>query len=159
MDGVIADLYGYLRSEENDPNIDIDYALEKRIGTSLFSDIPLAPYALELVEFVDNLTDGDWKILSAPYDLDFHNSIIHKQLWLKKNKIKPKSCIFCIAKYIHSMPGRILIDDKFHLNLEPWEKRGGVGIHYIADAYDRIEFLEKLEQIEEKWLTLKLSGV
>ena len=118
--------------------------------------------ATALISFVDNVTDGQWAILSSPLRGDHDNSGFWKRHWLKKHNYNPVEAIFTGRKesYATNKEDRtpnILIDDKPG-NIERWVNQGGIGILYQANENSLEELknkvhdgLSRINQLNLKW--------
>ena len=140
MDGVIADFFGELATRNNVKHWkdipDTEKSILELQDTDFFGSLPKFKTSDELIRFIDESTNGQWCILSAPLRGDYDNSTFWKREWLIKNNYVPKEAIFTgrKEKYAQNADGvpNILIDDKPQ-NIERWIKAGGVGIRYQAD--------------------------
>ena len=148
MDGVIADFFTELaRHYGVDHWKDIPNKEESILalqGTDFFGRLPKFPTSDELIRFVDDATDGEWCILSAPLRGDYDNCTMWKRFWLDKNNYYPSEAIFTSGKQKYATENgqpNILIDDKPE-NIEAWIKNGGIGIRYQANE-DSLDDLKK----------------
>lgn len=147
MDGVIADFFTELARTHGVKHWkDIPNKEESILalgGTDFFGRLPKFPTSDELIRFVDDATDGEWCILSAPLRGDYDNSSMWKRVWLDKNNYYPSEAIFTSGKQKYATENgqpNILIDDKPE-NIEAWIKNGGIGIRYQAteDSLDDLK--------------------
>jgi len=151
MDGVIADFFTELARTHGVKHWkdipDMEESIMALGGTDFFGRLPKFPTSDELIRFVDDATDGEWCILSAPLRGDYDNSSMWKRVWLDKNNYYPSEAIFTSGKQKYATENgkpNILIDDKPE-NIEAWIKNGGIGIRYQATE-DSLESLkEKIE--------------
>lgn len=151
MDGVIADFFGGIEELHNvDHWKDIgskDKIISSIKHTDFFYDLEKFSTTNKLVEFVKNISNGDWGICSSPLEGDFNNSSYWKRRWLEKHNIMPQveKCIFTDYKHefawspLSGLPN-ILIDDK-PANIKKWIDAGGIGIRYQANQDDLEEYL------------------
>jgi 5'(3')-deoxyribonucleotidase len=139
MDGVIADFFKELASHygvkhwKDLPNR--DESIKALKGTDFFGRIPKFETSDELIAFVDDVTDGEWSILSSPLRDDHENSSFWKRQWLDKHGYNPQEAIFTGRKEKYATTNgvpNILIDDKPE-NIERWVNKGGIGIRYQAN--------------------------
>jgi hypothetical protein len=142
MDGVIADFFKELASHHGVDHWkdipDKEESIRQLQGTDFFGRLPKFKTSDELIEFVDEVTDGKWCILSSPLRGDYDNSSFWKQEWLAKHGYKPKEAIFTGRKEKYAVKAdgtpNILIDDR-HQNIDRWIKAGGIGIRYQANEH------------------------
>jgi hypothetical protein len=99
-----------------------------------------------LIEFVHNLTNGEWNILSSPLRGDHENSSKWKRVWLDRHGYTPNEAIFIGRKEKYATTNgvpNILVDDKPE-NIERWKAKGGIGIRYQANENSLQELLYTL---------------
>ena len=164
MDGVIANFF---KSFADKNNVDHwksikekDKALNELVGTDFFYHIPTfredrngvignhgACLSSEIVNFVKEISEGNWGICSSPLRGDHNNSAYWKRRWLEDRGFMPEveNCIFTSNKHkyaINRLTGlpNILIDDKID-NIKRWEQAGGIGIRFQCDKDDLDEYL------------------
>ena len=153
MDGVIADFFGALEKHYNVDHwkdlSDIEQTLKDLKGSDFFGKIPKFKTSDGLIKYVDDLTQGQWNILSSPLRDDHKNSSFWKRHWLKKHKYEPIESIFTSRKEKYAIDKEtqipnILIDDKPE-NIQRWSNKGGIGILYQANenSIDKVKFLTK----------------
>ena len=135
MDGVIADFFGDMAKKNGVEHWkqahDWQASIMSLEGTDFFGDLSKFDTSDELIRCVNNLTEGEWYILSSPLTDDIDNSIFWKKHWLDKHGYQPKEAIFTSKKYEYAT-GNILIDDHFS-NIEKWVEHGGYAIRYQAN--------------------------
>ena len=147
MDGVIADFFQALEIKygvDHWKDIDIDKSILELKGTDFFGTIPKFETSDTLISYIDNLTNGEWIILSSPLRYDNDNSAFWKRHWLAKHNYKPMDAIFTGRKEKYAInraysKGNILIDDK-PKNIAKWIAKGGIGILYQANQ-DSLDYL------------------
>ena len=139
MDGVIADFFTELASHYGVDHWkdlpDKDHSVKALKGTDFFGRLPKFETSAELIAFVDEVTEGEWSILSSPLRDDHENSSFWKRHWLDKHGYNPREAIFTGRKEKYAMTDgvpNILIDDR-PANLERWIAKGGIGIRYQAN--------------------------
>ena len=142
MDGVIADFFSELATRsgvdhwKKIPDDELEKAIVAMQGTDFFGTLPKFKTSDQLIRFVDEATNGEWCILSAPLRGDYDNSSFWKREWLSKNGYVPREAIFTSRKEKYALDEyrrpNILIDDKPQ-NIDRWIKAGGVGIRYQAN--------------------------
>ena len=139
MDGVIADFFTELASHYGVDHWkdlpDKDHSVKALKGTDFFGRLPKFATSDDLIAFVDEVTDGDWSILSSPLRDDHENSSFWKRHWLDKHNYNPNEAIFTGRKEKYATKDgvpNILIDDR-PANLERWIAKGGIGIRYQAN--------------------------
>lgn len=161
MDGVIADFFGGLAQFsgvdhwKSIQNKEATIATLK--GTDFFYTLDRFPTTHRLIDFVKEISDGDWGICSSPLRGDRDNSAFWKRSWLESEGLMPSidRLIFTgmKEKYAWSMldgKPNILIDDKPE-NIKRWNDAGGIGIRYQANEDDLEEYLfVELEKALEK---------
>jgi len=158
MDGVIADFFGGLERKFKvfhwKDIFDVDERIFDLRNTDFFQNLDKFETSDQLINFVRELSNGDWGICSSPIRNDFANSTYHKRCWLEKNGYMPavSKCIFTGNKHkyatssITGLPN-ILIDDKPD-NIKRWNDAGGIGIRYQANEDDLEEYLfARLEEV------------
>ena len=140
MDGVIANFYaGVTRvtghAEPRELALqDMEDTMASFKGTDFFYQLPKYEQADQLIALINNMTDGDWYILSSPLKYDREGSAKHKAAWIRdKLKIQPKGMHFTgdkaqFAKQPDGTPN-ILIDD-YPKYLNSWKDKGGIGVQY-----------------------------
>lgn len=157
MDGVIADFFGGLAKKYDVDHWksiqDKEVALAKLANTDFFYQIPTfredvgpkrsgACLSQVIVNFVKEISDGDWGICSSPLRGDHNNSAYWKRRWLEDKGFMPsvEKCIFTANKHKYAwsmldhLPN-ILIDDRPQ-NIIKWENAGGIGILFQTDQND-----------------------
>ena len=152
MDGVLANFFDEWEKmlgvgnwrDVKDPN----EALKALAGTDFFATLPKFPGKTDdLVTFVNEITNGNWYILSSPLRWDREGSTKHKQEWLLRNlPIQPKDAIFDGMKERYAIDKatgqpNILIDDHSKY-IQRWTDKGGIGIQYKAKS----DSVEKVKQ-------------
>ena len=161
MDGVIADFFGGLAEFtgvdhwKSIQNKEATIATLK--GTDFFYELDQFPTTHRLIDFVKEISNGDWGICSSPLRGDRDNSAYWKRRWLECYELMPTidRLIFTGTKekYAWSMLDglpNILIDDKPE-NIKRWNDAGGIGIRYQANQDDLEEYLfVELEKAIEK---------
>ncbi len=153
MDGVIADFFAAIEKRYNVKHwkeVDINQSIQDLKGTDFFGTIPKFKTSDKLIGFIDNLTNGEWVILSSPLRYDNDNSAFWKRHWLAKHNYTPSDAIFTgrKEKYARNRAyslGNILIDDK-PKNIEKWIAKGGIGILYQANQDSLQELYNKVEK-------------
>lgn len=91
-------------------------------NSGMIEHLPVYSGAQEAIEKIKSLAEV--YIVTSPMD-KYHNWIIHRNSWLKKNfDIYPKNIVHTAAK--HLIPANIFIDDKPE-NIQKWIKRN-IGI-------------------------------
>ncbi len=158
MDGVIADFWAGLfvkcnvKSREFLP--DKHESIQALKGTDFFNTLPDFETSKTLVDYVRGY--GDWGIITAPLRDDFANCAYWKRMWLERLGYMPEDArklIVTKKKYIHAVNANgspnILIDDA-DWNIEPWIKKGGIGIKYEALYDDVYELIAKIDVALEK---------
>ena len=151
MDGVIADFFAALEKKYNVKHwkeLDINQSIQDLKGTDFFGTIPKFKTSDKLIGFIDNLTNGEWVILSSPLRYDNDNSAFWKRHWLAKHNYTPSDAIFTGRKEKYARTraydlGNILIDDK-PKNIEKWIAKGGIGILYQANQDSLQELYNKV---------------
>lgn len=151
MDGVIADFFGGLEKfsgVDHWKSIQNKEAIIAQLkGTDFFYTLDMFPTSEKLIDFVLNVTQGDWGINSSPLRGDRDNSAYWKRRWLESNLLMPAidNLIFTGTKqkyawsFLDGKPN-ILIDDKPE-NIKRWNDAGGIGIRYQANKDDLEEYL------------------
>jgi len=140
MDGVIANFYaGVTRvTGHEEPRAmalqDIEDTMAGFAGTDFFFRLPKYDQADQLIAMVNQMSGGDWYILSSPLKYDREGSAKHKAAWIRKYlKIQPKGMHFTgdKAQFATQPDGtpNILIDD-YPKYLEKWTNAGGIGVKY-----------------------------
>lgn len=166
MDGVIADFFGAFAKKNNVTHWKSikskDKALNELIGTDWFytlptfrvnSDLPDCLSTL-IVNFVEEISNGDWGICSSPLRGDHNNSAYWKRRWLEDKGFMPEveKCIFTSNKHKYAVcpltgNPNILVDDKID-NIKRWQHAGGIGILFQADKNDvEEELFTELKQV------------
>ena len=151
MDGVIADFFGGIEKWHGVAHwksIKDKYTLINSIKyTDFFYQIEPFETTFKLVDFVKEVTKGDWGICSSPLQGDVSNSSYWKRQWLDKYDILPRidQLIFTSNKHKYcynqlNFKPNILIDDKPE-NIKRWVEAGGIGIRYQANEDDLEEYL------------------
>jgi hypothetical protein len=157
MDGVIADFFGAIEEKfgvEHWKSIsDMESKLCELHNTPFFYNIKPFEESEEIVEMVQELSEGDWGICSSPLRGDMYNSAYWKRNWLDDRGWLPSNLeklIFTGNKHKYSMDRltgnpNILIDDKPR-NVMEWEKNGGIGILFQCNRDDPEYLRHRLEQ-------------
>lgn len=144
MDGVIANFYAGVTAATGHeepramPLQDIEDTMASFAGTDFFFKLPKYDQADQLIAMVNNMTGGDWYILSSPLKYDREGSAKHKAAWIKKYlNIQPKGMHFTgdKAQFATQPDGtpNILIDD-YPKYLNSWKDKGGIGVQYKGHA-------------------------
>lgn len=144
MDGVIANFYAGVTAVTGHeepramPLQDIEDTMASFAGTDFFFKLPKYDQADQLIAMVNNMTGGDWYILSSPLKYDREGSAKHKAAWIKKYlNIQPKDMHFTgdKAQFATQPDGtpNILIDD-YPKYLNSWKDKGGIGVQYKGHA-------------------------
>lgn len=144
MDGVIANFYAGVTAVTGHeepramPLQDIEDTMASFAGTDFFFKLPKYDQADQLIAMVNNMTGGDWYILSSPLKYDREGSAKHKAAWIKKYlNIQPKGMHFTgdKAQFATQPDGtpNILIDD-YPKYLNSWKDKGGIGVQYKGHA-------------------------
>ena len=160
MDGVIANFFDALaqKFEKNHWKEigNIEKSILKLQGTDFFNTIEPYDNSLELVNFVEDLTEGDWGICSSPLRGDRDNSAYWKRRWLERHFILPDidKLIFTGMKEkfaVNKLDGspNILVDDK-PTNIDRWVAKGGIGIRYQANEDSLSELKTTLKKVWKK---------
>ncbi len=140
MDGVLANFYaGVTRvTGHAEPRAmalqDIEDTMAGFAGTDFFYKLPKYDQADQLIAMVNQMSGGDWYILSSPLKYDREGSAKHKAAWVRELlKIQPKGMHFTgdKAQFATQPDGtpNILIDD-YPKYLEKWTNAGGIGVKY-----------------------------
>jgi len=140
MDGVLANFYAGVTAATGhaEPRAlalqDIEDAMASFSGTDFFYTLPKYDQADQLIAMVNQMSGGDWYILSSPLKYDREGSAKHKAAWVRKYlKIQPKGMHFTgdKAQFATQPDGtpNILIDD-YPKYLEKWTNAGGIGVKY-----------------------------
>lgn len=149
MDGVLADFFGGL---EKFYGVDHWKMLKEKsimglVETDFFNTLDPFETSDQLVNYVKEISDGNWGICSSPLRGDFANSTYWKRIWLQDRGWLPDidKLIFTGRKYKYAMTHldgkpNILVDDK-PSNITAWEQAGGIGIRYQANEDDLEEYL------------------
>ena len=150
MDGVIADFEKRYRElfhtspghDDNRKRFGIRFA--KFIQFNHFADLDMMSDATDLLAYLTT-TGVPVEILSSTARPTSNATISHqKQVWLDNHGINYPA-IFVPGKQFkakYADPNSILIDDTF-VNIEEWNKAGGVGIFH-KNALDTISILNTL---------------
>ena len=144
MDGVLANFYAGVtaatgHAEPRELALqDIEDAMASFAGTDFFYTLPKYEQTDQLIAMVNQMSGGDWYILSSPLKYDREGSAKHKAAWVKKYlKIQPKGMHFTgdKAQFATQPDGtpNILIDD-YPKYLEKWTNAGGIGVKYKGHA-------------------------
>lgn len=128
MDGVICNMLGRLEEctgIEHDTGT-YELCLEHKRYLDLapdvwWSNLPIFPWAKDLVKFDD-------VILTSPWN---HASAVGKIEWLARHFLMNCYVISCIGKAAYANPKSILIDD-CSMNIAAWRSRGGIGVLFPA---------------------------
>ena len=155
MDGVIADFFGGLERYYGVPHWKVlkEDSIRQLKGTNFFYTLDPYETSGDLIDFVRNLTNGDWAINTSPLRGDRDNSAYWKRRWLVEHGFFPSADRFIVTgrkenyatSPLDGMPN-ILIDDK-PSNIKAFESKGGIGIRYQANEDDLEEYL--FVQLEE----------
>jgi hypothetical protein len=157
MDGVIADFFGGV---ERLYGVDHWKSIQHRDGIFVelrntdffyrldtFGEQDRRSDSIKIVNFVKEISDGDWGICSSPLRGDEHNSAYWKRRWLEKWEFTPdiEKLIFTGNKHKYAYNDvtrkpNILIDDKPE-NIKRWEEAGGIGIRFQCNQDDIEEYL------------------
>jgi predicted kinase len=140
MDGVIANFYAGVtavtgHAEPRELALqDMEDTMSSFKGTDFFYQLPKYEQADQLIAMVNQMTGGDWYILSSPLKYDREGSAKHKAAWIRdKLKIQPKGMHFTgdKAQFATQPDGtpNILIDD-YPKYLNSWIEKGGIGVKY-----------------------------
>ena len=140
MDGVIANFYAGVtavtgHAEPRDLALqDMEDTMASFAGTDFFFQLPKYDQTDQLIAMVNEMTGGDWYILSSPLKYDREGSAKHKAAWIKAQlKIQPKGMHFTgnKAQFATQSDGtpNILIDD-YPEYLKKWTAAGGIGVKY-----------------------------
>lgn len=140
MDGVLANFYAGVTAAtgHEEPRAlalqDIEDAMASFAGTDFFYTLPKYDQADQLIAMVNQMSGGNWYILSSPLKYDREGSAKHKAAWVRKYlKIQPKGMHFTgdKAQFATQPDGtpNILIDD-YPKYLEKWTNAGGIGVKY-----------------------------
>ena len=153
MDGVIADFFSELASHYGVDHWkdlpDKDKSVKELKGTDFFGRLPKFETSDDLIAFVDEVTDGQWSILSSPLRDDHENSSFWKRQWLDKHDYHPQEAIFTGRKEKYATTDgvpNILIDDRPQ-NLERWKAKGGIAIRYQANENTLEELKDKINDV------------
>jgi len=150
MDGVIADFEKRYRElfhtspghDDNRKRFGIRFA--KFIQFNHFADLDMMPDATDLLAYLTT-TGLPVEILSSTAKPTSNATISHqKQVWLDNHGITYPA-VFVPGKQFkakYATPNSILIDDTL-VNIEEWNKAGGVGILH-KNALDTISILNTL---------------
>ena len=145
MDGVLADFFGeWSKSQGVDNWKQIDDPA-KAIGKikdidDFWLNLPVLPKAKSLLSLIKQVK-GSYKICTSPL-ADDPRSEPHKREWVKKNLdfFPPEKVIVTHNKpQFATQPDgtpNILIDD-YGVNIEAWEKAGGIGFKYKDYKFNR----------------------
>lgn len=152
MDGVIADFFGGVAAKfgvDHWKSIqDREIAFKTLSNTDFFNQLPKFPESDKIVNFVEEISKGDWGICSSPMRGDRDNSAYWKRTWLGKNGYIPpliENMIFTSNKHKYAMSKlnrsrNILIDDKPE-NIDRWKAAGGIAIRFQCNEDDIEEYL------------------
>ena len=140
MDGVIVDFFSglarYHRVQHWKDIPDKETSILLLQGTDFFFTLDKFETSDELVAWLHDLTNGEWKICSSPLRGDHKNSAYWKRMWLDKHGYTPAEQIYTSHKHRHAVSdtgeANILIDDRPE-NIERWIEKGGIGIRYQAN--------------------------
>lgn len=145
MDGVIADfdkryfeLFGEAKSKEK-----FNERFQQFIESRQFETLDLLPGAIKLINFLSAYNIPKRILSSTARPIYYRKISDQKQVWLKNNFIRwPQIFVPGASIKRHwATPNSILIDDHL-LNIEDWNKNGGIGIHH-KDVDITIETLKK----------------
>ena len=159
MDGVIADFFGGV---EKQYGVDHWKSIKHRDGIFVelhntdffyrldtFGEQDRRSDSIKIVNFVKEISDGDWGICSSPLRGDDYNSAYWKRKWLSKWEFSPdlEKLIFTSNKHKYAYnkltrKPNILIDDKPE-NIKRWNEAGGIGIRFQCNEDDIEEYLFK----------------
>jgi hypothetical protein len=147
MDGVLADLEGYVKSlygdlrEINKPNWG-DIGLNHG---DLYSKLDLMPGATELWDYCSRHFDNVQILTALPRRCYMPDAINHKRDWIHKHfgeDVRVNFGPYAVDKQYWADGKNILVDD-MRINIEQWNSRGGIGI--LHSKYTSLTLLE-LEQ-------------
>lgn len=155
MDGVIADLYNYAAQIHDVEHYNKmtrsqwDNFFKNSNAYDLFSNIQPFPTSNKLLQIVKKYA-GKYTILSSPLSFDRSGSIKGKREWLRKNiTVIPDNVVFEHEKYKYAVQKdgtpNILIDD-YGVNVDAWNKAGGIAIKYQADEDSLVTLSKKLQR-------------
>ena len=145
MDGVLADFFGEWSKSQGVSNWKDIKDPAKAIGNiksidDFWLNLPVLPQAKNLLNLIKKIK-GSYSICTSPL-ADDPRSEPHKREWVKKNLafFPPKEVFVThnkpqFAKNKDGTPN-ILIDD-YGVNIDAWEKAGGIGIKYKDYKFDR----------------------
>ena len=159
MDGVIADFFGALAKRYNVTHWKSIKEKEKALvdlhNTNFFDTLDcfqghnIPNDSQKIVQYVKQISDGDWGICSSPLRGDEYNSAYWKRKWLSKWEFLPdlEKLIFTSNKHKYAYnkltrKPNILIDDKPE-NIKRWNEAGGIGIRFQCNEDDIEEYLFK----------------
>ena len=158
MDGVIADFFGALAKRNNVSHWKSIKEKEKALmdlhNTNFFDTLDcfqghnIPNDSQKIVQYVKQISGGDWGICSSPLRGDEYNSAYWKRQWLQRWDFMPddlEKLIFTSNKHKYArnrLTGEpnILIDDKPD-NIKRWEDHGGEGILFQCNEDDIEEYL------------------
>ena len=160
MDGVLADFdAGFFKHTGIDLSLLGDEAFaDKELKDKVFShptyflDLPVMSGAKELVAYAMGF-DADVQALTATGYSNEEGVAAQKREWMRRHfpEIKevhtvPKSDMK--AKY--AWPDVILIDDRLHKSILPFEEKGGIGIHHTSNAKTRSELDRVWKELQKE---------
>lgn len=180
MDGVIANFYAGVtavtgHAEPRDLALqDMEDAMASFAGTDFFFQLPKYDQTDQLIAMVNEMTGGDWYILSSPLKYDREGSAKHKAAWIKAQlKIQPRGMHFTgnKAQFATQPDGtpNILIDD-YPEYLKKWTAAGGIGVKYkghvgniqdvdaVLDQYFGAGITETIRKVKGGYRLLSKKG-
>jgi len=181
MDGVIADFFGAVKKKFGVDHWkslnDREAAFASLQNTDWFMTLPIfredkdgnisdhgASLSCEIVNFVKQISKGDWGICSSPLRGDHNNSSYWKRRWLEDKGYAPplvENMIFTSNKHKYAWnkltrKPNILVDDRPD-NIRRWIDAGGIGIVFQTDQDDLLALFSKLEIAVERARTFELK--
>lgn len=156
MDGVVADwvagaaqIVGYRLTDPNQLYPDSDWQ-KVRNDQRIFRDLPLMPYANEIVDTARRFRDElGWELVfltAIPHYNDVHWAFWDKMKWAEKHfpDIPVHFGPYSGDKRDHCTPGDVLVDDRAD-NCMQWQGAGGVAIRVLDTGVAYRELLTLLE--------------
>lgn len=159
MDGVIADLFGYISDHYNVGHYKevSDILMQKFFkevdAEKMFSELPKFHSTDTLIHGIVRIA-GSYNICSSPLQFDKEGSIRGKKAWLNKHlHPTPAQEFFThdkaqFAKQSDGTPN-ILIDD-YKKNINAWNSAGGIGIRFKAESMSVETVLNAVEEAFNK---------
>lgn len=159
MDGVVADLFGYIADHYNVghykevSDILMQKFFKEADAEKMFANLPKFSSADTLTKGLVKIAGG-YNICSSPLQFDKEGSIRGKKTWIQKHlHPKPVQEFFTHdkAQYAKQLDGtpNILIDD-YKKNINAWNAAGGIGIRYKAESMSADSVLNAVEQAFSK---------